>query len=48
MWLLAGAAVLWLAVHLGISGTRLRWRLVGRLGEPGFRAAFSVLALLTL
>lgn len=42
------AVALWLAVHLGLSGTRLRDLAVARVGETGFRAVFSVLALLTL
>lgn len=47
MGFLALAAVLWLAVHLGVAGTRLRWGLVAVLGEVGFRALFSVAALVT-
>lgn len=45
--LLAAAAV-WIFVHLGIAGTRLRDRCVRALGERGFRAAFSLLSLATL
>jgi uncharacterized membrane protein len=36
------AALLWLGLHIGLAGTRLRDRVVARLGENGFRAAFSV------
>lgn len=36
------AAVIWVGLHLGISGTRLRDVLVQRLGELGFRLAFSL------
>jgi uncharacterized membrane protein len=48
MLLLALAAVLWIAVHVGISGTRLRGAVVARLGELGFMGAFSLLSILTL
>lgn len=42
------AAVLFLATHLGLSSTSLRDRLVGSLGERGYLAAYSLLALVTL
>ncbi len=42
------AALAWIFVHLGIAGTSLRGRLVARLGEQGFRAAFSLVSLATL
>ncbi len=48
MAFLAAAVAVWLAVHLGLAGTRLRDRVVALLGETGFRAGFSVLALLSL
>jgi uncharacterized membrane protein len=41
-------ALLWLALHLGVSGTALRNTIAGRLGERGFRPAFSVAALALL
>lgn len=49
-------SVIWLAVatavfvggHILLSGTRLRDRLAGLLGERGFLVAFSVLAALTI
>jgi uncharacterized membrane protein len=41
---LALAALIWIGVHAGIAGTRLRWTLALRFGENGFRAAFSVLS----
>jgi uncharacterized membrane protein len=39
------ACLLWLAIHLGISGTRLRDRLVLRLGERPFQGLFSLLSI---
>lgn len=37
---LLAAAVLWVAVHIGIAGTRLRDRIVARIGEGPFRGLF--------
>ena len=48
MILLGLAAIAWVLVHIGIAGTHLRHRIVSRLGEGGFMAAFSVLSVLTL
>ena len=45
---LALAAASFVASHILVSGTRLRDRLVGRLGERPFQAAFSVLSLLLI
>jgi len=45
---LIAAAIVWIFVHLGIAGTSLRGRLVQRLGEQGFRAAFSLVSAATL
>jgi uncharacterized membrane protein len=42
MILLILAALLWVFVHIGVSGTALRGRVVERLGETGFTVAFSV------
>jgi uncharacterized membrane protein len=42
MILLILAALLWVFVHVGVSGTALRGRIVARLGETGFTVAFSV------
>lgn len=42
MILLILAAILWVFVHVGISGTRLRDAAVARLGETGFTIGFSV------
>ncbi len=48
MPLLLAAAVIWLAIHLGLSGTALRHVITRRTGERVFRALFSLLALLSL
>ncbi len=42
MSLLVIAALVWLGIHSGIAGTRLRDLLVGRIGEGPFRAVFSL------
>lgn len=34
------AAILWVAVHIGVAGTRLRDRIVGLIGEGQFRGLF--------
>jgi uncharacterized membrane protein len=41
-------ALLWLALHIGLSGTSLRGALVVRLGERGFRGAFAAASALLL
>jgi uncharacterized membrane protein len=51
MWgmaLLIVAALIWIGVHVGISGTRLRDTIVRRIGEGPFRGLFSLLSILTL
>ncbi|MCS6931875.1 MAG: NnrU family protein [Acetobacteraceae bacterium] len=48
MFLLVLAAILWVAVHVGIAGTVVRARLVARLGEGGFRIAYSAVSLLAI
>jgi uncharacterized membrane protein len=45
MDLLVIAVVVWLGIHFGISGTRLRDWLVGRVGEAPFGAVFSVVSI---
>lgn len=45
MALLIVAALLWIGVHVGIAGTAVRGALAGRLGEGGFRAAYSVVSI---
>ncbi len=42
------AALIWIGVHVGIAGTRLRDRIVARIGDTPFRAAFSVLSIAAL
>jgi uncharacterized membrane protein len=37
---LLAAAIVWVAFHIGVAGTRLRDRLVARLGEKPFRGLF--------
>lgn len=41
---LALAALVWIGVHVGIAGTAARGAAAARLGEGGFRAAFSVVS----
>jgi uncharacterized membrane protein len=45
MTLLLLAALLWIAVHVGIAGTRVRDMLVARIGDTPFRGLFSVLSI---
>jgi uncharacterized membrane protein len=43
------SALIWLLIHVAIAGAPpVRAALVRRLGEPGFRGAFSLLSLLSL
>lgn len=44
MGLEIAAAVLWLALHLGVSGTPLRATVAGPLGERRFAAVYSILS----
>jgi len=44
MVLLILAAVVWVFVHVGVSGTALRATFVARLGERGFAIAFSLVS----
>ncbi|MBW6400483.1 NnrU family protein [Roseomonas sp. HJA6] len=48
MLLLILVALLWIAVHVGVSGTALRGRVVARTGEAMFMAAFSAVSLALL
>ncbi len=48
MTLLVIAALVWLGIHIGLAGTRLRDRLVGRIGELPFRGVFSLLSIAVL
>jgi uncharacterized membrane protein len=45
---LALASFAWFALHAFVAGSALRWWLVGRLGENGFRGLFSLLSLASL
>ncbi len=38
------AAVVWVAVHVGIAGTRVRRTVAARIGDNGFRGLFSLLS----
>lgn len=42
MILLLLAALVWVGLHVGIAGTRLRGVLVARMGDGAFRGAFSL------
>lgn len=48
MILLVLAALLWVGVHIGISGTALRGRAVALTGEAGFTIAFSLLSVVAI
>lgn len=48
MTLLILAAALWVFVHVGISGTRLRDGAVARLGEGRFTQAFSIASVVSI
>lgn len=45
---LIAAAVFFLGIHFGISGTRLRDRLVGMVGEKAFRGLFALASIVGL
>src|SRR5690349_20255501 len=42
------AALVWVGLHLGVAGSRLRGAIVRSIGEARFRAVFSVLSLAVL
>ena len=42
---LVAAAIVWVAVHIGVSGTRLRDGIVARIGEAPFRGLFVLASL---
>lgn len=46
-WLLL-TALLWIFVHVGISGSGLRGAIAARIGEPVYRAVFSGLSVLCI
>jgi uncharacterized membrane protein len=45
---LALAAFIWFGLHAFVAGSGLRWVLVKRLGEAGFRGFFSLLSVVSL
>jgi uncharacterized membrane protein len=48
MSLLIVAALVWIGVHIGIAGTRLREALARRIGEGPFRGLFSAVSIAAL
>jgi uncharacterized membrane protein len=42
------AAVIWIGIHLGIAGTRVRDTIVARIGDGPFRGLFSLLSILAI
>jgi uncharacterized membrane protein len=48
MPLLIIAVLVWIGLHLGVAGTRLRDVVVRLTGEPAFRALFSMLSIISL
>jgi len=48
MPLLIIAALVWIAIHLGLAGTRLRDAVVQRIVEGPFRGVFSLLSIAAL
>jgi uncharacterized membrane protein len=46
--LLATAAIAWVALHIGVSGSRLRGAIVARIGEGAFRGLFVVASFVVL
>jgi uncharacterized membrane protein len=48
MALLIVAALVWVGVHVGIAGTRLRDAVVAKIGEGRFRGQFLLVSILAL
>jgi len=48
MGLLVLAALVWIAIHIGLAGTRLRDAVVARIGDGPFRGLFSLLSIAAL
>ena len=48
MTLLIIAALVWLGIHFGIAGTRVRDAIVTRIGEQPFRGLFSLLTIISI
>ena len=42
------AAIFWIATHNGFAGTDIRARLVGKIGEIGFRIAYAVTSIMAI
>ena len=42
------AAIFWIATHNGFAGTDMRGRLVGKIGEVGFRIAYAVTSIIAI
>ena len=42
------AAIFWIATHNGFAGTDIRARLVGKIGEIGFRIAYAVTSIIAI
>jgi uncharacterized membrane protein len=42
------AAIFWIATHNGFAGTEIRTRLVGKIGEIGFRIAYAVTSIIAI
>ena len=42
------AAVFWIATHNGLAGSDIRTRLVGKIGEVGFRMAYAVTSIIAI
>jgi uncharacterized membrane protein len=48
MALLIAAALVWIGIHIGVAGTRLRSVIASRIGEGMFRLAFSALSIVAI
>ena len=48
MTMLLLAALIWIGVHVGLAGTRLRDGVVARIGDTPFRGVFSVLSIASI
>jgi uncharacterized membrane protein len=48
IFLLLLAAAFWIATHNGLAGSDIRTRLVGKIGENGFRIFYALLSVLAL
>lgn len=48
MGLLILAGLIWLGLHIGVSGTRLRGTIVGAIGGPAFRGLFALASIASI